>query len=103
MLKIKNDNGVEVCVKFYHGEVQGSFLDYGGKPVGRRYCSAVADIDGHIVGQAESVCHPADPYVKRTGRKVAFEKLLSYMDLSRETRRAAWERFWAYGRQPVAA
>lgn len=104
MLRIKNNEGVEVCVKFYHGEVQGAYLDTKGVPVGRRYCSVVADIDGHIVGQAEAVCHPLDPYVKKTGRKIAFQKLLDYMDLTRSVRREAWERFWAYGRpQTVAA
>jgi hypothetical protein len=100
MLRIKNEYGVELAVKFFHGEVSGAFLDLAGVPPKRRYWVATADGNGHEVGRGESVCHPGDRYVRAVGRKLAFERLLSQMDLPREARRAAWEKFFSYGKQP---
>lgn len=98
MLRIDNGSGVELGIRFFHGEVQGAFLDLSAKPPKRRYCAATADVNGHEIARAEAICHPMDNYVRAVGRKKAFARLLAMLDMPREARRKAWERFFAYGR-----
>lgn len=45
------------------------------------------------VGEAH--CHVADPFVKRTGRRIALTRALAAAELTREERREVWTQYLA--------
>lgn len=93
MLIVKEgDNNIEV--KFYHPLCQPDEIENttGICVEEERRCSLVTvKLNGEVVGQGMSVCHPNDNFCKSIGRKKALA--YSLYALTRQARIAVWDAY----------